>query len=204
MTATRSDDAWSGPLAEFLSDELLAGNFVDELVRYLSVNHAGLPRVATDDVLVGERLVGRAEGVLVMVNSGNRDESVYLGADRFDIHRRAREHVGFGHGFHNCRPTGVMRFGCALGPNPGVAWHGRSSCRHGVTPNRRRLDVYHPVRLRVGAWHHRHVLRRCASFIAKTVRGYRSGDAVRSDRPIRCRWSAARFASLLRYVAAIR
>ncbi|USS44406.1 cytochrome P450 (plasmid) [Burkholderia glumae] len=89
-------------LAEFMADPSLSDNFVDELVRYLSVNHAGLPRVATDDVQVGGRLVRRGEGVIVMVNSGNRDESVYQDPDRFDIHRRAKEHVGFGHGLHKC------------------------------------------------------------------------------------------------------
>jgi cytochrome P450 len=89
-------------LATFLGDSSLAENFVDEMVRYLSVNHAGLPRVATDEVMVGGQLIRRGEGVVVMVNSGNRDESVYHDADRFDIHRRAKDHVGFGHGLHKC------------------------------------------------------------------------------------------------------
>jgi cytochrome P450 len=89
-------------LAAFLADPSLAGNFVDEMVRYLSVNQAGLPRVATDDVQVGDKLIRRGEGVVVMVNSGNRDDSAYAEPDRFDIHRRAKDHVGFGHGLHKC------------------------------------------------------------------------------------------------------
>jgi cytochrome P450 len=89
-------------LATLIDNPSLDENFVDEMVRYLSVNHAGLPRVATDDVKVGDQVIRRGEGVVVMVNSGNRDEAAYENPDCFDIHRRAKDHVGFGHGLHKC------------------------------------------------------------------------------------------------------
>lgn len=89
-------------LAQFQKNPELAETLVDELVRYLSVNHAGLPRAAIADVEVGGQLIKAGEGVLVMLNSGNRDESVFPNPDAFDIHRKTSTHVGFGHGLHKC------------------------------------------------------------------------------------------------------
>jgi cytochrome P450 len=89
-------------LAELLGAPELAENMVEELVRYLTVNHAGLPRVAVADVEVGGQLIRAGEGVLVMLNAGNRDEAAFANPDAFDIHRDARHHVGFGHGLHKC------------------------------------------------------------------------------------------------------
>lgn len=89
-------------LERFLADASLGEGLCDELVRYLSVNHAGLPRVATQDVELGGQQIRAGEGVLVMVNSANRDEAVFGNPDAFDIHRQCRHHVGFGHGIHKC------------------------------------------------------------------------------------------------------
>lgn len=89
-------------LASLLNDPALAENMVDELVRYLSINHAGLPRAATADVEVGGQLIRAGEGVLVMINSGNRDEDVFDNPDAFDIFREDKGQVGFGHGLHKC------------------------------------------------------------------------------------------------------
>jgi len=89
-------------LASFLADPSLGPTLVDELVRYTSINHAGLPRAATTNVEVGSQLIRVGEGVLVMVNSGNRDESAFENPDSFNIHRKERNHVGFGHGIHKC------------------------------------------------------------------------------------------------------
>jgi cytochrome P450 len=89
-------------LAEFKANPSLGDTLVDELVRYLTVNHAGLPRVALADVEVGGQLIRAGEGVLVMLNSGNRDETAFQKPDCFDIHRETKNHVGFGHGLHKC------------------------------------------------------------------------------------------------------
>jgi cytochrome P450 len=90
-------------LAELVQDPSLAETLVDELVRYHTVNHAGLPRAALADVEVGGQLIRAGEGVIVMLNSGNRDETVFKDPDHFDIRRQTRNnHVGFGHGLHKC------------------------------------------------------------------------------------------------------
>ncbi|MHA7631271.1 cytochrome P450 [Corallococcus sp. M7] len=89
-------------LADFLRDPSLADGLVEELVRYLTVNHAGLPRAATADVEVGGQLIREGEGLIVMLSSGNRDEQAFPNADAFDIRRDCRHQVGFGHGLHRC------------------------------------------------------------------------------------------------------
>jgi cytochrome P450 len=92
-----------GQLAELKDDPALLPAAVEELLRYLSINHAGLPRAATEDVEIGGRLIRAGEGVLVMLNAANRDESVFENADTFDIHRENNgRHLAFGHGFHKC------------------------------------------------------------------------------------------------------
>lgn len=83
------------------SPDLLPGA-VEELLRYLSINHAGLPRGVVEDVVVGGQPIRAGEGVLVMLNAANRDESVFEDPDRFDIHRGGGAHLAFGHGFHKC------------------------------------------------------------------------------------------------------
>ncbi|WP_019071568.1 cytochrome P450 [Streptomyces hokutonensis] len=92
-----------GQLAELKQDPTLLPGAVEELLRYLSINHAGLPRAATEDVVVGGQRIRAGDGVLVMLNAANRDESVFEHADTFDIHREnTGRHVAFGHGFHKC------------------------------------------------------------------------------------------------------
>lgn len=89
-------------LEALMENPALADKLTDELARYLTVNHAGLPRVATEDVVVGGQTIRAGEGVVVMLNSGNRDEQAFDQPDQFDVHRSTRDHVGFGHGLHKC------------------------------------------------------------------------------------------------------
>ena len=86
----------------FLDDPAIGPDMVDELVRYLSVNHAGLPRSALEDVTVRGTTIRKGEGVLVMINAANRDACAFADPDRFDLNRPSRHHLGFGHGLHKC------------------------------------------------------------------------------------------------------
>lgn len=86
----------------FLADKSKANSLVDELVRYLSINHAGLPRAATADMEIGGQHIKAGEGVVLMINSANRDPYVFDEPDVFDINRTEKQHLGFGHGIHKC------------------------------------------------------------------------------------------------------
>jgi cytochrome P450 len=75
---------------------------VEELLRYLTIIHNGVPRTATEDVTVGGVTIRAGEGVLCTLNAANRDEDVFPGGDALDVTRDARRHVAFGFGIHQC------------------------------------------------------------------------------------------------------
>jgi len=83
-------------------DSKLVASAVEELLRYLNIVHSGRRRVATEDVEVGGRLIKAGEGVVVATDAGNRDANAFPDPDVLDIHRRARHHVAFGYGIHQC------------------------------------------------------------------------------------------------------
>jgi cytochrome P450 len=83
-------------------DPKLVAGAVEELLRYLSIVHSGRRRVATEDVEIGGRLIRAGEGVIVATDAGNRDATAFPDPDVLDIHRRARHHVAFGYGVHQC------------------------------------------------------------------------------------------------------
>ncbi|MCU7820534.1 cytochrome P450 [Kitasatospora sp. DSM 101779] len=75
---------------------------VEELLRWLSVVHLGVPRVAVEDVDLDGTVVRAGEGVLCMVSTANRDAAVFTDGDRLDLGRDARRHFAFGFGVHQC------------------------------------------------------------------------------------------------------
>ncbi|MFF7601943.1 cytochrome P450 [Streptomyces mirabilis] len=78
-------------------------NAVEELLRYLTIAHTGLNRVALDDVTVGDVTIRAGEGVIILLNSANRDTDAFSDADVLDLARsNARQHVAFGYGIHQC------------------------------------------------------------------------------------------------------
>jgi len=76
---------------------------VEELLRYLTIAHRGLTRVAVEDITVGDVTIRAGEGVIILLNSANRDEGVFSDPDALDLARdNARQHVAFGYGIHQC------------------------------------------------------------------------------------------------------
>ncbi|WP_338465950.1 cytochrome P450 [Novosphingobium sp. ZN18A2] len=95
-------DSWPGQLRKLHDDPSLIPNAAQEAIRWQSpVTH--MRRTAMRDVEVGGQQVKKGEKIVLWYISGNRDESVFPDADRFDVTREnARRHVGFGHGIHRC------------------------------------------------------------------------------------------------------
>jgi cytochrome P450 len=97
-------------LAQVRADPSLIPAAVEEMLRYLSINHSGLPRAATRDTVIGGQQIKAGDGVLVMLNAANRDDAVFDLPDTFDIHRAAvNRHIAFGHGFHKCIGLSLAR-----------------------------------------------------------------------------------------------
>ncbi|AQZ67204.1 putative cytochrome P450 hydroxylase [[Actinomadura] parvosata subsp. kistnae] len=84
-------------------DAELTVSAVEELLRYLTITHQGLRRVATEDIEIAGLTVRAGEGVVLDQATGNRDPDAFPGdPDRLDLRRDARRHVAFGYGVHQC------------------------------------------------------------------------------------------------------
>jgi len=78
-------------------------NAVEEMFRYLGTIHAGRRRVAKEDVIVGGQLIRAGEGVIVLNNVMDRDETVFPNAGKVDFRRpNTRANNAFGFGIHQC------------------------------------------------------------------------------------------------------
>lgn len=90
-------DAWDAVRA----DPAILVNGVKEMVRHASpVLH--MRRTATADTQLGGQRIAKGDKIVLWYASGNRDETVFADADRFDLTRGAIQHVGFGAGQHVC------------------------------------------------------------------------------------------------------
>ena len=89
-------------LARLRAEPALLKGAVEELLRYLTIVHSGLGRVATDEVTVAGQEIRAGEGVICMINAANRDEEAFPDGAELDVERAARRHVAFGFGVHQC------------------------------------------------------------------------------------------------------
>lgn len=97
------------------ADRALVPGAVEEVLRYRPVIVSDM-RVTTRPVTVGRERLPAGQFVSLSFISGNRDEQHFADPDRFDIHRDARRHLGFGHGIHYClgAPLARLELGIAL------------------------------------------------------------------------------------------
>jgi cytochrome P450 len=83
-------------------DPTVAAGTVEELLRWLTIMHAGRRRVAREDVEIAGRRIKAGEGIIASLDAANRDPNAFPDPDVLDIHRDARHHVAFGYGVHQC------------------------------------------------------------------------------------------------------
>lgn len=96
-------------LREADDPELVAGA-VEELLRYLTIVHSGLRRVARADIAVGGEVIRAGDGVVLALDAADRDERAFADPDRLDLRRDdARRHVAFGFGVHRCLGQALAR-----------------------------------------------------------------------------------------------
>ncbi|MFG2668279.1 cytochrome P450 [Streptomyces sp. NPDC048387] len=91
-----------GEAARLAADPSLAGNAVEELLRYLTIFHFGVPRSPLEDVVLEGHTLRAGESVTVSLSAANRDPARFADPDRLDLARRASGHLAFGHGAHQC------------------------------------------------------------------------------------------------------
>ncbi|MDV6286806.1 cytochrome P450 [Rhodococcus jostii] len=84
------------------ADGQLIKGAVEELLRFLSVVHTGVPRVALEDVPLEDTIIRRGEGVIASIPAANWDPSTFPEPQTFDIRREPNRHLAFGFGIHQC------------------------------------------------------------------------------------------------------
>jgi cytochrome P450 len=94
--------------AELRADPALLPVAVDEMLRWWTPVMT-FRRTAADDCELGGKPIRSGEKVVVSFTSANRDEAVFDGPDRFDIHRQPNPHLVFGHGPHFCLGAHLAR-----------------------------------------------------------------------------------------------
>ncbi|ELS55043.1 cytochrome P450 [Streptomyces viridochromogenes] len=96
--------------ARLLADRTLVPAAVDELLRInLSIGD-GLPRLATEDVRLGDVEVRAGDLVLVLVEGANFDPAAFPDPHTVDLGREnATAHLSFGGGRHYCPATALGR-----------------------------------------------------------------------------------------------
>ncbi|MFC5060917.1 cytochrome P450 [Actinomycetospora atypica] len=92
---------------------------VEELMRFLSVVHSGVPRRVTRDTDVAGSPVSAGDLLVVSLPSADRDRALVEDPDRLDVGRGrasgatgsgpASHHVAFGHGVHHCLGAPLAR-----------------------------------------------------------------------------------------------
>jgi cytochrome P450 len=97
-------------LALLRDDPTLAGNAVEELLRYDSPVQASR-RITLEPVKIGDAVIPASAFVMASLASANRDER-FWGADANELklnRENARQHVSFGAGPHHCLGASLAR-----------------------------------------------------------------------------------------------
>ena len=87
----------------------MIANAVEELMRYLTIVHNQVDRVAIEDLTIGGQLIRAGDRVLMNLPAGNWDPEFVDNPEIFDIDRNTHGHLGFGYGVHQCIGQNVAR-----------------------------------------------------------------------------------------------
>jgi cytochrome P450 len=90
-------------------DPAVIANAIEELMRYLTIVHAQVDRVAIEDLTIGGQLIRAGDKVLMNLPAGNWDSEFVENPETLDIDRNTRGHLGFGYGVHQCIGANLAR-----------------------------------------------------------------------------------------------
>lgn len=95
-------------LRQLKQDPQLAGNVVEEALRFYSPFSATVWRT-TRDVEIAGQAIAAGELVVPLLASANRDERVFDAPDTFKLDRSPNPHLGLGFGIHVCLGAHLAR-----------------------------------------------------------------------------------------------
>jgi cytochrome P450 len=98
---------------QLTSNPALIADAIEESLRY-NTTAQRFRRVLQRDVELHGKVMKAGDFVALCYGSGNRDERKYADADRYDITRRPKGHLGFGGGVHACLGSMIARLATKL------------------------------------------------------------------------------------------
>ncbi len=82
--------------------------FLEEVLRFETSVHNTM-RVAVQDITIGTTPIAAGSLVVLLLGAINRDESRYTNPEEFDMDRKQRPSISFGHGIHFCLGAPLAR-----------------------------------------------------------------------------------------------
>jgi cytochrome P450 len=90
-------------------DRAVIANIVEELMRYLTIVHSQVDRVAIEDLMIAGQLIRAGDPVVMNLPAGNWDADFVDNPEAFDAERNTHGHLGFGYGVHQCIGMNLAR-----------------------------------------------------------------------------------------------
>ncbi len=90
-------------------DATVIAQAVEELMRYLTIVHAQVDRIATEDLILGGQQIHAGDRLLMNLPAGNWDPEFVDSPDALDVGRNVRGHLAFGYGAHQCIGANLAR-----------------------------------------------------------------------------------------------
>lgn len=90
-------------------DRSVIANIVEELMRYLTIVHSQVDRVATEDFVLGGQQIRAGDAVVMNLPAGNWDTAFTDDPHVLDADRNTRGHLAFGYGVHQCIGQNLAR-----------------------------------------------------------------------------------------------
>lgn len=110
-------------------------NTLNEVLRYEPPVQS-MCRIAKMDVELGGQLIKKGDLVNAWLTAANRDPTVFVSADTFDIHRDNIKMVSFGHGPHYCIGAMLARMEARIAFETILGKIKNIQLKPGTTPNR--------------------------------------------------------------------
>ena len=96
-------------LRENGGDPKFVANAVEELLRYLTIVHSGIRRIANEDIPLHDKVIRADDGVIFDLAGANYDAAEFPDPEKLDLRRPARQHHAFGYGAHQCLGQSLAR-----------------------------------------------------------------------------------------------
>ncbi|GAB7039081.1 cytochrome P450 [Catenuloplanes niger JCM 9533] len=96
-------------LRERSDDARFVANAAEELLRYLTIVHTGVRRIADADIELHGTVIKAGDGVIFELAGANYDPAEFPEPMVLDLTRPARSHHAFGYGAHQCLGQSLAR-----------------------------------------------------------------------------------------------